>query len=230
MKGLGATIIPLVLGACSPQSDALSVSTNVAGPSSVNNPAIGLSDAGIWSASGVLLRDKPVFSPDGRFILQRTDEGILVSGEAHGLLASRVMGGAPPEILWSPNGVYVAITWSNDSPIPVWNVDAYYLGSGTPRDIGVTTLLRSPEERLNALAYGRPEFNYAAVAWLDNESALLLVSEQPLLGSWMNGSLLAAMNVSLPDLTIGAEFDGATLLDTNRRDLGPRLLSDIRQH
>jgi hypothetical protein len=227
MKGLGATIILLVLGACSPQQDALSVSADAAVSSSVAEPAVELFDAGIWSASGILLRDRPAFSPDGRFILQWTDDGIRVSGDANGALAKREMGGAPPEILWSPGGAYVAITWSDDSPVPVWSVDVYYLGDGTPHDIGVGSSLRLPDDAALARASERPEYNYGAIAWLDNESELLLVSEQPLSRSWMNGTLLVAMTVSLPDVTIGAEFDGATLLDTNHQDLGPRLLRDL---
>lgn len=225
MKGVGAAVIPLVLGACSPRPDALSVSAKAALSSARDGAAAQLSDIGIWSASGILQRDKAVVSPDGRFILQWTDAGITVSGAAHGLLTKREMGRAPPEILWSPSSVYVAITWSDDSPVPVWSVDAYYLGSGTPHDIGI--LLRSPEDTKLSLANGLPGFNYAAVAWLNNESTLLMVVEKPLLGSWMNGLYLAAMNVSVSDGAVGAEFDGTMLLDTNRRDLGPRLLRDL---
>jgi hypothetical protein len=227
MKGLGAVVILLVLGACSPKPDALSVSADAAVSSARSGAAPELTDAGIWSASGILLRDKPVVSPDGRFILQWTDAGINVSGEAHGLLTKREMGRAPPEILWSPSGVYVAITWSDDSPIPVWSVDAYYLGSKVPHDIGI--VVRSPEDTKLSLANGLPEYNCAAVAWLNNESTLLMVVEKPLLRSWMNGAYLGAVNVSLADVALGAEFDGTTLLDTNRADLGPRLLRDLEQ-
>ena len=226
MKGVAAAVILLVLGACSPKPDELSVSEDTAVSSHADGASVPQPDAGIWSASGTLLRDEPVVSPDGRFSLERTDAGIVVSGKAHGLLTKRDMGLAPPEILWSPSGDYVAITWSDDSPIPVWSVDAYYVGSGIPDDIGM--LLRSPDDNELSLASGLPRFNYAALAWLNNESTLLVVVEKPLLRSWITGSYLGATNMSLSDGAIGSEFGGTMLLDTNRRDLGPRPLRDLK--
>jgi len=101
----------------------------------------------------------------------------------------------------------------------------YFLGSGTPHDLGA--LLGSPDDTKVSLANGLPGFNHATVAWLNKGSTLLIVVEKPLGRSCMNGSYLAATNVSLSDGAIGSEFDGTMLLDTNRRDLGPRPLRDL---
>jgi hypothetical protein len=227
MKGLGGIAIVLLLAGCSPPPEALTVKASTASVPVVS-PAAHLPDsAGIWSASGILLRDQPVSAPDGRFTLLWDKGHIVLSGAAHGMLADHVMGDAPPEILWSPTGVYVAITWSDDTAVPVWSVDAYYLGSGTPRDVGIP--LRSQEDAKYELGYGRPGPNYAAVAWVNNESTLLIAEEKPLLGSWMNGSYLAALSVSLPDMAIGPEIDGAKLLASHSKVLGPRLLRKLAE-
>lgn len=229
MKGVEAIIVVVALGACSPHPDVLSVSADTVVSSSTHQTVIPGSGAGIWSSSGIPLRDKPVFSPDGRFILQWTEHGISVSGEAAGLLTPRVTGDAPLEILWSPRSNYVAITWSDDTAIPAWSVDAYYLGNGTPREIGIDSFFRSPDAAWTNINDTRPRSNFAALAWLEDESQLLIAAEQPLNGSWMNGLAVSGMKFSLPDEMIVESFDGAGLLASYRPYLGPRLLGELEQ-
>lgn len=229
MKGVGAVILLLGLASCSPRPDVLTISTDVATAEAPDGAVHPLSDAGIWSASSVLLRDKPVFSPDGRFMLQWTEQGISISGEAHGLLAPRGMGDAPPEILWSAQGNYVAITWSDDTAIPAWSIDAYYLGNGTPREIGIDSVFHSQATTAKGISGVVRLANYAAVAWLDDEHSLLFVVEQSLNGSWMNGSALRALKYSIPDDKIVETLEGDDLLAAYGRYLGPRVLRELKR-
>lgn len=229
MRRLGGAIIVVLLAACSPRPDALqadSVAAATTPPAQASAPSP-VSSAGIWSATGILLRDRPVASPDGRFTLAWTDEGIAVSGASHGLLALPAMGEPPPEILWSPHGAYVAITWSDDSVIPVWTVEAYYLGEPTPRPVGVAEALGPLGQPLGGMDGTRPSPNVSAVAWLDDERTLLLAIEQPKDGSWMHGAVLGGVKLSMSDVTVGDGLDSGASLVASYPSLGPRLLRDF---
>ncbi len=137
------------------------------------------------------------------------------------------MGDAPLEILWSPSGVYVAITWSDDTAVPVWSLDAYYFGSGTVHAIDVASCLGCGDPYPPNSSFNTPEPNIAAVAWLDDETTLLLAIERAKDGSWMNGATLSAVKLSLPDDMVNASFDKDALVCTLGEHLGPRILRDL---
>ena len=228
MRWLGGIAVLLLLAACSPQPATQTAGADITRVPAVRSSAHLPGSAGIWSTSGLLLRDQPVSSPDGRFTLQWDNGHIAVSGAAHGEFADRTMGDTPPEILWSPSGVYVAITWSDDTAVPVWSVDAYYLGSGTVHAVDAARSFRRGDPYPPNSYWGTPESNVGAIAWLDNETSLLLALEQPLNGSWMNGSMLSGVKFALPDAATSERFDSDDLLAW-REHLGPRVRRDLER-
>lgn len=218
MRMLGTASLLVLLAACSPEQTPQITPAVEAAVAEVDTSA--LNYMGVWSADGQRLFDRHVISPDGRFLLEWTPRGIEISGAWQGVLEG-IDPTTAPELLWSPAGDKVAISWSEGGAVGPWRVNVVGFGGGAPVDMRISQLFFLP---LGCASNGA---NVAAVAWLE-EREILLVAERPE-SSCMSGSMATGIRVSLDSGQHGGEIAEADLIASYRVQLGPRVLNSANE-
>lgn len=209
---------------------ALSIVLCMLGAAFAMPPKGGTAMIGEYSAlatTGCGRSEAPLVSPDGKLKLTRSTDAAGVrhwqAETAAGTRSLETHAWPCPEFLWAPDSSALAVTYREGANAGYSHMGVYRFGPDARGPIDVTAAAEADFAGHHLRCPAKEAPNFAAVAWLDGASRLLVAAQVPPHSDCDDRGSFALYEVSVPDGKILAKYGQ---LEAKRRfgdKLGPEL-------